>query len=39
MAGSIDWAALPIICELLGVSDPEMLIGQLVLIRDAQTKE
>lgn len=39
MAGGIDWAALPIICELLGVSDPEMLVAQLVMIRDAQTKE
>ncbi len=39
MGGCIDWSALPIICDLLGVSDPEMLVSQLVLIRNAQTTE
>lgn len=34
MAGQIDFAALPFIAELLGVDDVELLIGQLVLIRD-----
>lgn len=32
--GGIDWAALPIVCELLGVDDPEQLIYQLVTLRD-----
>ncbi len=34
--GGIDWAGLPIVCELLGVSDPEQLITHLVAIRDHQ---
>lgn len=37
--GGIDWAALPIVCEMLGVSDVEVLITQLVAIRDHQNKE
>lgn len=32
--GGLDWAALPVICDLLGVSDPEMLIRQLLVIRE-----
>ncbi|HRI90385.1 MAG TPA: hypothetical protein PLS93_01885 [Accumulibacter sp.] len=35
--GGIDWSALPIVIDLLGVSDPETLITQLVAIRDHQT--
>jgi hypothetical protein len=34
--GGIDWSALPIVIDLLGVSDPEALIAQLVAIRDYQ---
>lgn len=34
--GGIDWAGLPIVCEMLGVSDPELLIFHLVAIRDHQ---
>lgn len=34
--GGIDWAGLPIVIEMLGVSDPEQLITQLVAIRDHQ---
>lgn len=34
--GGIDWSALPIVIDLLGVSDPEPLITQLVAIRDHQ---
>jgi hypothetical protein len=34
--GGIDWAALPIVCELFGVADPDLLIHQLVAIRDSQ---
>ncbi|WP_407280609.1 hypothetical protein U5817_10015 [Aromatoleum evansii] len=36
--GGIDWAALPIVCEMLGVSDVETLITQLVAIRDHQNQ-
>lgn len=35
MAG-IDWAALPVIAEMLGIDDIETLVLQLVAIRDAQ---
>ncbi|MER2518573.1 MAG: hypothetical protein ABTR92_19615 [Candidatus Accumulibacter phosphatis] len=34
--GGIDWAALPIIVDMLGVADPEQLIHHLVAIRDHQ---
>ena len=36
LMGGIDWSALPIVIDLLGVSDPEALIAQLVAIRDYQ---
>jgi hypothetical protein len=36
MMGGIDWAALPIVCELLGVTDVERLIDQLITIRDSR---
>jgi hypothetical protein len=39
MAGVIDWAGLPLISELLGVSDVELLIRQLCLIRDFKNEE
>lgn len=31
--GGIDWAALPIIAEMIGFTDIELLIEQLVAIR------
>ena len=34
MGGSIDWAALPIVAEMLGVHDVELLIHLLVKIRN-----
>ena len=34
--GGMDWAALPVVIDLLGVSDPEMLIRNLLIIRDRQ---
>lgn len=37
--GGIDWAALPIIVEMLGISDPSRLIEQLTHIRDHQRQE
>ena len=36
LMGGMDWAALPIVVEMLGVSDPETLIQQLAAIRDHQ---
>ena len=36
MQGKIDWQALPLIFELLGIEDAEMVIKQLMLIRDFQ---
>jgi hypothetical protein len=32
--GGIDWAALPIIAELLGIEDIDGLIHNLVTLRD-----
>ena len=32
----IDWAALPVVAELYGITDPEPWITQLVAIRDAK---
>jgi len=34
--GGLDWSALPIVVEVLGVGDAEMLITQLVIIRDQE---
>lgn len=34
--GGIDWAALPVVAELFGISDIDLLIHQLVAIRDWQ---
>jgi hypothetical protein len=32
----LDWAALPVVCDIFGIRDPEILIAQLAAIRDAQ---
>lgn len=34
MGGEIAWAALPVVCELLDVENPELLIRGLAQIRD-----
>lgn len=34
MMGGIDWCGLPIVCELLGVDDVDLLVAHLVAIRD-----
>ena len=34
MGAEIQWAALDVICELLGIEDVELLITQLIVIRD-----
>ena len=35
----LDWNALPVVCELFAVRDPERLIAQLVAIRDHSLKD
>jgi hypothetical protein len=38
LMGGLDWAALPIVVELLGVEDVEQLIHHLVCIRNQQNQ-
>jgi len=37
MGGSIDWAGLPLVAELLGLDDLELLIVHLTAIREFQS--
>lgn len=39
LMGGLVWEALPVVCEILGVDDPELLIRQLVVIRERQGAE
>jgi len=34
LGGVIDWAGLPVVAEALGIVDIELLINQLILLRD-----
>jgi hypothetical protein len=34
MGGALDWAALPLLCELHGIDDVDLLIAWLVALRD-----
>jgi hypothetical protein len=34
MGGEINWSALEVICEVLGLHDVERLVTQLIVIRD-----
>lgn len=36
--GGIDWAALPIVAEMLGINDVENLIHNLIQIREFQNR-
>ena len=38
LGGRIDWAGLPIVAELLGLEDLEMLIMQLNIIAASQDR-
>lgn len=38
MGGEINWAGLPLVADLLGIDDLELLIVQLAAIRDHQRK-
>jgi hypothetical protein len=35
--GAFDWAGLPVVCALFDVTDPEALIGRLVVIKTHKT--
>ena len=39
MGGTIDWAALPLLVEIHGVDDIELLIDQLVAIREVKRND
>ena len=39
MGGAIDWAALEVIQELYGITDPELFIHHLAAIRDHQAAQ
>lgn len=34
--GGLNWSALPVVVEMLGVEDVDRLVRQLVVIRDQQ---
>jgi hypothetical protein len=34
MGGAIEWGALPVLCEMHGVRDVDLLIAWLVALRD-----
>jgi hypothetical protein len=34
LMGGLDWTALPLVAEMLGVKDVESLVHQLVTVRD-----
>lgn len=34
LMGGLDWAALPLVADLLGVEDVERMVPELVAIRD-----
>jgi len=39
MSGELNWSALPIVSEMLGVTDIDVLVAQLCAIRDHQRKD
>lgn len=39
MSGTIDWSALPTVCEFYGIENVEQLITDLLLIRDQKNGE
>lgn len=38
MLGGLEWAGLDRVMQILGIDDEEMLIAQLMVIRDFKTK-
>lgn len=39
MGGELSWSALPLLFEMVGVEDDEMMIRQLIVLRDELRKE
>jgi hypothetical protein len=39
MLGGLDWSGLEMVADILGIDDIELLIGQLMAIRDFQAKK
>ncbi|MGZ8927137.1 MAG: hypothetical protein ACXW03_01635 [Methylobacter sp.] len=39
LGGTIDWAGLPVVVEILGIDDVELLVKQLLLIQQFQSQE
>lgn len=39
MLGSLDWSGLPTVAEILGYDDIELLVAQLIAIRDHGKEE
>jgi hypothetical protein len=39
MGGQIDWSALPLIADLLGFDELDVLIGQLCALRDRNQQD
>lgn len=39
LGGQIDWAGLPVVVEILGVKDPELLVLDLITIREHLTEK
>ncbi|MGZ8916224.1 MAG: hypothetical protein ACXW1Z_24345 [Methylobacter sp.] len=39
LGGTIDWTGLPVVVEILGIDDVELLVKQLLLIRQFQSEE
>ena len=37
--GGIDWSALPVVAEILGIDDIETFVVQLVAIRDSMKEK
>lgn len=37
--GGMDWAGLPLVCELLGVTDVETLVRHLITIKFYKKKD
>lgn len=39
MMKGIDWSALPLVMELLGIDDPEWFVNSLIVVRDHLDKQ
>ena len=39
LGGEINWSALPMLVELLDINDADILIRDLIVIRDVQAKK